>query len=289
MTVYYNGRFMRKEEVHISPDDRGFLLADGAYEVIRAYGGKFFKCQAHLQRLERSLQALRIAQPEASKLRDIAEELIRRNDLGQGDAIVYLQITRGSAPRRHAFPEEGTPPTIYLSASPVRSSPEKAERGVRIILVPDIRWMRCDIKSVALLPNVLASQEAKERGAEEAVFVRDGVITEGTHTNFCAVFGGQLVTHPRTNLILGGITRQVVLDLCHRLDIPSLESYIQDRDLKKASELMIVSTTVEVLPVVQVEDWPVGDGEPGPVTRKLQQAFRAEIAAEWRQVKDVEA
>jgi D-alanine transaminase len=289
MIVYYNDRFLLKEAVCISPDDRGFLLADGAYEVIRAYGGRFFESHAHLQRLERSLKALRIAQPETARLRGIAEELLRRNDLGHGDAIVYIQVTRGTAPRRHAFPDQGTSPTVYLCASSVRSSPEKSERGVGIILVPDIRWLRCDIKSLALLPNVLANQEAKERGAEEAVFVRDGVITEGTHTNFCAVFDGQLVTHPRTNLILGGITRQVVLDLCRRLNIACLESPIHDRDLKKASELMIVSTTVEVLPVVQVDDWLVGDGKPGPTTRKLQQAFRAEIAAKCPPVEDVEA
>ena len=288
MTVYYNDRFMLKEEVCISPDDRAFLFADGAYEVIRAYGGRFFQSHAHLQRLERSLQALRIVQPETAKLSDIAEELVRCNDLGHGDAIVYIQVTRGTAPRRHAFPDKGISPTVYLCASSLRSSPEKPERGVGIILVPDIRWMRCDIKSLALLPNVLANQEARERGAEEAVFVRDGVITEGTHTNFCAVFDGRLVTHPRTNLILGGITRQVVLDLCRRLNVACLESPIHDRDLKKASELMIVSTTVEVLPVVQVNDWLVGDGKPGPLTRKLQQAFRAEVAAQCRPVEDVE-
>jgi D-alanine transaminase len=289
MIVYYDGRFMSKEEVRISPDDRGFLLADGAYEVIRAYNGNLFEADAHLRRLERSLQALRIAQPDMLEIMEIAEELLRRNNPGHGDATVYIQVTRGAAPRQHAFPGQGTPPTVYLYTSPVRSSPEKPEQGVRIILVPDIRWLRCDIKSVALLPNVLANQEAKERGAEEAVFVRDGVITEGTHTNFCAVFDGQLVTHPKTNLILAGITRQVVLDLCQQLNIAPLESPIRERDLTKASELMIVSTTVEILPVVQVNDWLVGDGKPGPVTRKLQQAFLAKVAAQRRQPEDVEA
>jgi D-alanine transaminase len=150
---------------------------------------------------------------------------------------------------------------------------------VSIILVPDIRWTRCDIKALALLPNVLASQEAKERGAEEAVFVRDGVITEGAHTNVCAVLDGQLVTHPLTNYILPGITRRVVLELCAELGIPYREAPMGEEELRTASEAMILGTTTEIMPVVQVGGQPVGDGQPGPVTRQLQAAFRARVAS----------
>ena len=278
MIVYFNGRFLPKEEVRVSPDDRGFLLGDGAYEVIRAYRGRLFRVQAHLLRLERSLRELRIAGLEAENLRAIAEELIERNDLGHGDASLYIQVTRGVAPRKHAFPEEATPPTVYLTASPYRPSPAKWEHGVSIILVPDIRWLRCDIKALALLPNVLASQEAKERGVEEAVFVREGVITEGAHTNFCAVFDGQLVTHPKNHHILAGVTRQVVLKLCDELHIPYRESPIAAGALPQASEAIILGTTTEIMPVVRVEEWQVGDGLPGPITRRLQQAFRALVA-----------
>jgi D-alanine transaminase len=274
MIVYHNGNFLSKEDVRISPDDRGFLLGDGAYEVIRAYGGKLFKPGEHLRRMERSLRELRIAGPDVQALGDVARELLRRNQLEKADAALYLQITRGAAPRKHAFPEPGVPPTVYLSATAFRGSQVKWEQGVKIILVPDVRWARCDIKSVALVPNVLASQRAKECGAEEAVFVRDGSVTEGAHTNFCAVFSGRLVTHPKTRHILGGVTREVVLDLCAGLDIPVTEFPILQERLREADELLIVGTTTEIMPVVTVGDWIVGDGKPGPVTRQLQRAFR---------------
>jgi D-alanine transaminase len=275
MIVYFDGRFLPKEEVRVSPDDRGFLFADGAYEVIRAYQGRLFKTEAHLRRLERSLRELRIAGLDVEGFGAIGHELIERNELRRGDATLYIQVTRGVAPRRHAFPEEPTPPTVYLVASPFRPSPEKWEHGVGIILVPDIRWSRCDIKALALLPNVLASQEAREKGAGEAVFVREGMITEGAHTNFCAVFDGRLVTHPTGQHILSGVTRQVVFELCAELQIPYRESPIGEGALADASEAMIVGTTVEITPVVRVEGRKVGDGIPGPLTRKLQQAFRA--------------
>lgn len=274
MIVYFDGQFLPKEDVCVSPDDRGFLLADGAYEVIRSYRGRLFKVTEHLTRLERSLRELRFTGPDVRGLDTVAEELLRCNDLDRGDAVLYIQVTRGVAPRAHAFPSPQTTPTVYLAASPFRPSPEKREHGVSIILVPDIRWTRCDIKSVALLPNVLASQEARERGAEEAVFVRDGILTEGAHTNVCAVFGGHLFTHPVTHHILAGITRQVVLDLCPELGIPVTEAPIDRLALPKASELMILGTTTEIMPVVQVDDWQVRHGRPGPLTRELQRAFR---------------
>ena len=279
MIVYFNGEFRPKEEVRISPDDRGFLFADGAYEVIRSYDGKLFRLEAHLLRLENSLGALCIIAPNISELQEAAVQLVERNDLSRGDAALYIQVTRGVAPRKHAFPPANTPPTIYMSARPFHALHEEAEHGVRAILVPDIRWSRCDIKSVALLPNVLASQQAKEGGAYEAVFVREGIVTEGSHTNFAAVFDGQLVTHPQTNHILPGITREVVLALCQELDLPYRESPIAETELGEADELMLLGTTTEVMPIVQVDDWQVGTGQPGPVTRTLQQAF-------WRLVKD---
>lgn len=280
MIVYLNDQFTPKDEARISPDDRGFSFADGAYEVIRAYGGRFFRKQEHLARLERSLRELRIAAPDTRSLGEVGVQLLQHNHLQDADALLYIQVTRGAAPRRHSFPDPGTPPTVYASASPFRQSREKWEGGVKAIVVPDTRWARCDIKSVALLPNVLASQQASEQGAHEALFVRDGVVTEGAHSNFCAVLDGQLVTHPRTNRILAGVTRQVVLDLCHALDIPVREMPVLEGQLREASELMITSTTVEVTPVVQLDDWRVDDGEPGPITTRLQRAFRELVSAE---------
>lgn len=274
MIVFYNGRFLSKEKVRISPDDRGFLFADGAYEVIRVYAGEPFLMEAHIRRLRYSLSELQITLPQIEELQAVARRLIDRNDLSGGEATIYVQVTRGVAPRKHAFPSPPTPPTVYVTASPFCPRPETWEEGVRVTLVPDIRWTRCDIKSLALLPNVLASQQAKVRGAEEAIFVREGVLTEGAHTNVCAVLEGQLVTHPATNQILAGITRGLVLDLCSQLGIPHRQDPIPAGSLRAASELMILGTTTEIMPVVQVDSWQVSDGRPGPVTRRLQAAFR---------------
>jgi len=275
MIAYFNGQFMQKDEVRISPDDRGFLFADGVYEVIRVYNGKLFRAEDHLERMTRSLGELRIRGVNVPEFRDISEELIRENHLDKEGAVVYIQITRGATfPRKHVFPEEDTPPTLYAFAAPFASPLQQWEEGVKIILVSDIRWTRCDIKTVSLLPNALGNQQAKENGAAEAVFVRDGVITEGSHTNFAAVSEGQLLTFPECNYILPGITRKVVLELCGELDIPVREFPVFEKDLKNADECMILGTTTEVMPVVQVDDRMVGDGKPGQITMKLHHAFR---------------
>lgn len=274
MTVFLNGRFLPKTEARISPDDRGFLFADGVYEVIRVYHGRLFEMEAHLERLERSLRELRIHGAEEVDFAGIAESLIERNNLGASDAIVYLQVTRGAAPRKHAFPSADVPPTVYGYASAYDIPFQQLEQGVKAILAPDIRWARCDIKTVSLLPNVLANQQAKEAGALEAVLVRDGAVTEGSHSNFAAVIEGVFVTTPLSNYILGGITRGVVLKLCRKLGIPVREFPILEHELARADEMMLLGTTTEVLPVVQLGENPVGEGQPGPVTRRLQQAFR---------------
>lgn len=276
MIVYFNGRFLPKDEVRISPEDRGFMFADGIYEVIRAYDGRLFRADEHLARMNRSLEGLRMDVPTREDFKAIAGELIRRNNLEKGDARFYLQVTRGEAERAHSFPAEGTYPTVYASVAPLPPNDDKLEKGVKVILVPDVRWTRCDIKTVSLLPNVLASQQAKENNAEEAVFVKNGVITEGAHTNFFAVFGGRVATHPSTHEILSGITRGVVLELCKKLSIPCEERPVAQEELKKADEIFIASTTSEVMPVVQVDDWTVAGGKPGEITVILQKAFRDE-------------
>lgn len=278
MIVYFNGEFLPKRDVAISPDDRGFLFADGVYEVICAYEGRLFKADEHFDRLEHSLHEIRIAGPEVDTLRSVATQLLDRNDLRQRNAKIYFQVTRGVAPRQHAFPEEPLSPTVYASAAPYEPPIQKWEHGVKVILQPDQRWARCDIKSVALLPNVLASQRAKEEDAFEAVLVRDGVITEGSHSSCMGVFDGTVVTHPLTNHILPGVTRAAVLDLCRDLDLPIREAPIDVDMLTDADELMLLGTTSGVMPVIQVEDWRVGTGRPGPITRKLQRTFR-EVAA----------
>lgn len=279
MIVYFNGQFLAKEEVRISPDDRGFLFADGVYEVIRSYGPKPFKMKEHLQRLDRSLREIRIDYPDAEKLGPVAEKLIQMNQsAGSEFTTIYIQVTRGAAPRKHTFPEEKVPPTVYMSASPGVSQREKIEKGVKVILVPDIRWNRCDIKSISLLPNVLANQQAKEKGAEEAVFVRDGIVTEASHTNFYTVFEGRVLTHPVNQHILPGITREIIVALCHDLKVPFGDELIREKDLPRAQEMFLSGTSMEVTPIVQVDDWKVGNGEPGPVTARLRAGYKKMLA-----------
>jgi D-alanine transaminase len=277
MIVFFNHQFIPKTQVRIDPDDRGFLFADGAYEVIRCYRGKLFKANEHIARLNRSLGFLRINLPQQVNFQEIGSRLIEQNKLQDEDAVIYIQATRGSALRKHAFPDEDISPTLYVNVSSFQRPVEKQKQGVKVILVPDNRWARCDIKSISLLPNVLACQRAKEENAEEAIFVRDDVVLEGSHSSFCGVFDNCVSTAPKSNYILPGITREVVLELCRASNITVEESPISVENLKEADELMLLSTSLEVTPVVQVDEWKVGSGKPGAVARKLQQAFEALI------------
>jgi D-alanine transaminase len=274
MIVYLNGQYIPRQQVSIDVDDRGFLFADGVYEVIHSYEGHLFQMDAHLQRMEHGLRALRITIDDLQTIRKLAERLIAENGLTSGEATVYVQITRGSAPRTHAFPPAGTPPTVYATAKQYIPQRDQAEKGIAVILVPDIRWARCDIKSVALLPNVLARQRAIEAGVADAVFVRDGVAIEGTSSNFFGVFNGEVFTAPKTNYILPGITRDVVIGLCADIGVPVHEMPILEHQLGEAGELFLTSTILEIRPIVWLNDRPVGTGVPGPVTRRIQQAFR---------------
>jgi D-alanine transaminase len=270
MIVYFNGTFMPKSDVCISPDDRGFLFADGVYEVIGAWEGQLFQADRHFARLARSLRALRIPSPDLEALRETAQALLQHNDLEKAGGKIYIQITRGATDRGHAFPDPLVAPTVYASAIPYHPPRDKWREGVRAIIVPDIRWARCDIKSLALLPNVLASQRAKEAGAYDAIQIRDGVVTEGSHTSVCAVFDNVLVTHPLTHHILGGVTRDVVLELCAALDIKVQERPILEEALCTADEVILLGTTTGVMPVIRIEQRTIGTGAPGSITRRLQ-------------------
>jgi D-alanine transaminase len=273
MIAYFNGRFCPKDEVRISPDDRGFVFADGVYEVIRVYGGRVFALEAHRARLARSLREVRLDWAGAGDLDGIVATLLEANGLSGSDALVYLQVTRGVAPRHHAFPPPGTPPTVYGSAVRYEAPHGRVDEGFAAILVPDIRWGRCDIKSIGLLANVLAACRAEERGASEALFVRDGVLTEGTRTNLAAVIDGALVTHPLTTHVLPGITRAVALDLARDLGIPVVERPILETEVGGVEELLLLGTTMEVAAVTHLDGRAVRDGHPGPVARRLQAAM----------------
>lgn len=277
-TVYMDGEYLAKREATVSPDDRGFLLADGVYEVTPAYGGEFFGLDDHLDRLERGLGELRI-ELDVEPLAEVHRRLLEENGLAGATASkVYLQVTRGAARRQHAFPEASPEPTVYALATGW-SAPDAGEwkRGYSAVTVPDRRWSRVDIKSIALLPNVLAQQAARDAGADESVFVHEGVAIEGGHANFWAVFDGRLVTHPATNRILPGITRATVLELARERGHPVEERPIQVEELPGADELFLTGTTTEVRPITELNGEPVGDGSPGPVSRDLFTAYRERV------------
>ncbi|HEY6435580.1 MAG TPA: D-amino-acid transaminase [Ignavibacteriaceae bacterium] len=274
MMVFLNNRILSLEEANLSPFDRGFLFADGVYESIRTYNKKLFRFKDHLDRLKRSLKEVRIDFKELDLLENIIYDLIKKNNI-KTETLVYLQITRGSAiPRTHSFPEEKISPTLFISVKEFKEDIEEQEKGVKVILQEDIRWLRCDIKSTSLLPVVLASQKATEENAVEAILVRDGLITEGTHTNLFAVKDETVFTAPKSRLILEGITRKVVLEFCEKFKIDYREEFINKDDLKNFTEFFITSTTKEVTPVTAIDYWTINQGEPGKITKSLQTVFK---------------
>ncbi|MEX1300217.1 MAG: aminotransferase class IV [Desulfotignum sp.] len=280
MIAYLNGRFLLKKDIRIPVDDRGFLFSDSLYEVIRYYPGHLFRPDAHIRRLNHGAGHLALSCTDFSCLIPVVRDLIRRNDLASRDALVYIHVTRGCAPRNHPFPSPAPDPTIYACVSPFDPAARDHRRktGIQAITVPDIRWARCDMKTTGLTANVLANQQAVENDADEAIFVRDGVLMEGTHSNFMAVFDNTVITAPLSNYILGGITRETVLDLCRELGIRTAESPIYKTRIHLASELMVTGTTLEVTPIVSLDGRPVGEGSPGPTTRSLQAAFKDRIS-----------
>ena len=277
-TADLNGRYLTREEVRISPDDRGFLFSDGVYEVLRAYGGRLFEVQRHMDRLASSLAAMRIRGIRANDMASVCEELVVRNDLTDSDGLVYLQITRGAAPRTHRFPDPPPPPTAYGHAWAF-SADHSAERGGRAITVPDQRWARCDIKTIGLVPNCLASQTAYDEAALEAIFVRDGAALEGTHTNLFGVFRGVVRTPPLTNYILPGVTRAVVLELCDEAGFDVAEEPLFADELYRADEVFIVGTTTEVTPITDLDGRTIGTGRPGTFALELLDRLRKRARA----------
>ena len=271
--VFLNGEYIAKDKAYISPDDRGFYFADGVYEVIRCLKGNFFCFEEHISRLKRSLSAIRINFKGIDKLSSVCHDLIYKNDLGEKYADIYLQITRGVSRRMHSFPENDISPTLYICAYERLPYISELKRGIKAITRPDIRWLRCDIKSVLLLPNTLMFQEAIEENARECIFVRNGVITEASHSNVMGVKEEVIFTHPEGNLILPGITKKVIFKICDELGIYIKESPVREVDVYTLDELFVAGTGNDIMPVVQLNDKVIGNGVPGPVTRKIQREF----------------
>lgn len=275
--AYHNGAFLPKDEIKISPDDRGFLFADGIYEVVRWYAGFFYDMEGHVSRMKRSLRELDIKWNEADSFPSVATELIERNELKDKDALVYLQVTRGAAPRTHHFPSPSVAPTTYAFAGSFEPDTSMAEKGITVLLKNEIRWSRCDIKSIALLPNTLSFQEATEQGAKECIFIRDGLITEGSHSNIFFVIGETIYTHPESEHILSGITRKNVLRIARKAGFKVQEVAVSVDRLGDITEAFLANTGAEVTPIVQMGPQTVGKGIPGPVTKRLSELFRQEI------------
>ena len=271
--VYLNGAFLAPEAARVSAFDRGFIFGDGVYEVIPVFGGRLFRLPHHLARLDNSLHEIRLANPlKAGAWQALFERLVQEQ--GGGELSIYLQITRGVAPRDHAFPPNVTP-TVFAYAAPLKYPPaEEITRGIAAITAPDIRWSRCDIKAIALLPNALLRQQAIDAGAVETILLRDGHMTEGAASNIFVIRAGRLVTPPKGPFILPGITRDLVLELAQAHGIPHAEQPVTETELRAADELWMTSSTKEILPITRLDGKPVGNGKPGPLHARLLALYR---------------
>lgn len=269
--VYLNGEFLPLARANVSVLDRGFLFGDGIYEVIPVYGGRLFRLDPHLQRFERSLAAIRITNPYTrAEWRTLLEALVQRN--GGDDLSLYLQITRGVAPRNLAFPVETTP-TVFAMASLVHAR-SGTEQGIDAIVVQDPRWLHCDIKAITLLPAVLLRQQAVDHGAAEAIMLRDGQLTEGAACNVFIVRNGVAITPPHSERLLPGITRDLVVELCRQHGVPCEERNVSEAELRSADEVWLTSSPSGVLPVIHLDGAAVGNGAPGPLWRTVSALYR---------------
>ena len=270
-TAYFKGEFMPLNAVRVSPLDRGYLLADGVYEVVPVYGGRLFRIDEHLDRLDRSLAGIGMNDPLSREgWREMLERLVSEN--GGGEQSIYFQVTRGEAPRNHAFPQ-GVSPVILAMSKP--TTPREAPPPVSAVCRADNRWGRCDIKAIALLANLLLRQEAVSAGAAEAILLRDGLVTEGAASNVFVAVGGVLTTPPKGPKILAGITRDVTLELSRAAGVKCEERDIPEAALRAADEIWVTSSTMEITPVVSLDGRAVGDGAPGPLWREVYGRFRA--------------
>jgi len=276
--VYLNGQYVRLGDASISVLDRGFIFGDGIYDVVPAYNGKPFRMDGHLARLERSLAAIGIKVDfKRSDWEALVLDMLKRS--GLGDCMVYLQVTRGVAKRDHAFPAHAEP-TVFCMVSPfVRPGVQAREQGLSAVGIPDIRWLRCEIKSVSLLGNVLAKQHAVDAGVDEVLQFRDGFLSEGSSCNIWVAKDGKLLAPPRSNLILEGIRYGLVEELASEAGIAFNARPVSEQEVNEADELMLSSATKELLPITTYNGKPVGTGKPGPVYAALRKGYDKAIAA----------
>ncbi len=279
--VYLNGACLPRSEARVFVDDRGFVFGDGVYEFTPLYRGQSLRLQRRIERLRRGLRALRIDY-DVEEVPGIYEALVDRNRLAEGEgAAIYIQVTRGVAPRTHAFPRPTSVPTVYASPAPLRlPTAEEWEEGLTAVTVPDSRWGRVDLKTLQLLPNVLAQDAAVSAGVDEAILVRDGLALEGARSNLFVFLDAVVRTHPASNQILPGITREMILELAVARGYTVREVATPVEVLADASEVFMTGSSTELKSVLRIDGRDVGDGAPGPVARELYKAFREAVDAE---------
>ncbi|MBM7602129.1 D-alanine transaminase [Metabacillus crassostreae] len=282
--IIYNGTIVDKSTVHIDIEDRGYQFGDGIYEVIRIYNGKLFTEDEHLKRLIKSATAIEINMPYSIKeIKDLLNKLINENNVTMG--IVYIQVSRGVSPRKHSFTAIHTAPVFIAYTSELEIPKDSLRCGVSAITIEDIRWLRCDIKSLNLLPNVLAKQKATAENCFEAIQYRDDTVTEGSSSNVWIVKEGIIKTHPANNLILNGITRQVILSICKELGMKTIEEEFTTKELLNADEVFLTGTTTEVMPIIVIDNHKISTGIPGPVTKNIQSLFTVKIESKCGPIK----
>lgn len=272
----WNDQIVKNEEVVVDKEDRGYQFGDGVYEVVKVYNGELFTAEEHVDRFYASAEKIRIAIPYTKdKLHQLLHQLVEANNVDTGH--IYFQITRGATARNHIFPGDDVLPVLTGNTKENPRPVENFEKGVKATFVEDIRWLRCDIKSLNLLGAVLAKQEAHEKGCYEAILHRSETITEGSSSNIYGVKDGVLYTHPADNLILNGITRQVVLTCAAEIGMQVKEEAMTKEQLLAMDEVIVTSTTSEVTPIIEVDGTVFGNGTPGEWTRKLQVQFETKI------------
>ena len=275
MLAYLNGNYLPLDEARISPMDRGFLFGDGAYEVIPVYSRRPFRLQQHLERLERTLAALQLANPlSKEQWAEVVQRLV--DDHGSEDQGVYLQVTRGAAPvRDQAFPRPAVTPTVFAYADRLPTpSAELLAVGGTALTAEDFRWLRCDLKTVSLVANVLLRQLSAAAGCTETILLRDGLVMEGSASNVLVVQDGVILAPPKSNLILPGVTYDVVLELAAANGIPTQVRPVAEAELRGADEVWVTSSTKEVLPITRIDDAPVADGRPGPLAARMNALYQ---------------
>lgn len=276
MIFFKDGEYVEEQQMKLSVNDRGYVFGDGVYEVVKVYDGALYTAEEHFTRLLESAEQIRIAIPyTVEELVELAKGLVQVNELKTGH--VYLQVTRGVAPRVHQFPAADVEP-VMIGYTVENARPlEALANGASLKTTDDVRWLRCNIKSLNLLGNVLAKQQAAEAGCQEALFIRDGFVTEGASSNMFGIRGGALYTHPANHLILNGITRRVVIGLAKELGMEVIEKPFTLDEALSMDEFFYTSTNSEITPVVAIDGKALSKGVPGEATRKLQQAFEAQL------------